>query len=164
MKSWLPMSLGSRKWYNQYSHTSESLLTQISITFFTNIVGTSQVKFTLCYTACYYCPLSFWIKHSWFYCVSSILSCANTSLTCATVIALSLQIRHSSPPALCSEVMHLLLTQIRSMTQWTADRIGCHAGSNHRAYASLCIWVGFTEAACYTPHLWQLCLQHCTQT
>lgn len=87
--------------------------------------------------------------------ISSIQYNSNSSLT--TVIALTQQIRYGTPPCIHTEAERLLLTQIRSMTWWAADRIGCHANSNHGAYKS--VWIGSAEAACDTPHLWQSCLQ-----
>lgn len=55
------------------------------------------------------------------------------SLICATLIALTQQIRHGAPPHLCNEIECLLLTRVRSVTLWAADRVGCRASSNHRA-------------------------------
>lgn len=55
------------------------------------------------------------------------------SFICATLIAVTQQIRHGTPH-LCSEIECLLLTQVQCVTLWAADRVGCHTSSNHREY------------------------------
>lgn len=70
-------------------------------------------------------------------------------ITSALVIALTYQIRHGAPPLLCSQTEHLLLTQIRSVALWAADRIGCHSNSKHMA-CTVRVWIGSMEACFLT--------------